>query len=217
MQIDFSSVITLLHSCPSGVLATHSRQIEGYPYATTLPFVLDELHRPVFLVSALAEHTKNLMSDQRCSLLLSEPSGQQVLKGARITIVGDAERFAATESLINHYLRYQPDAKQYLDLGDFLFFRLIPKRAHYIAGFGQMGWSEGMEWENVQPLSLDQDAHLCHAMMAHLPKGIRLLGIDCFGFDAERDGKRERFQFANAPIAEGNLEDVIRRFLKGLV
>lgn len=216
MDIDFSAVITLLHSCSSGALATHSQQLEGYPYVTILPFAPDESHCPIFLISSLAEHTRNLMADSRVSLLLSEPVGQQVLKGARVTIVGDAERFIPSDDLIKRYLRYQPDAKQYLELGDFVFFRLSPKRARYIAGFALMGWIEAEEWKAVEGLSLDQDEHLCRTMLADLPKGIRLLGVDCFGFDAERDGKRERFQFANAPISALTLEDVLRRFLKGL-
>jgi hypothetical protein len=38
------------------------------------------------------------------------------------------------------YLRYQPQAADYLALGDFRFFRMEPARARFIGGFGRMGW-----------------------------------------------------------------------------
>ena len=69
MNIQLDTVIPLLHESAFGVLATHSTQLPGYPFASILPFVLDESHRPIFLISALAEHTKNLLADARASFL----------------------------------------------------------------------------------------------------------------------------------------------------
>lgn len=216
MQIKFISVIHLLHSCASGVFATHSQQLEGYPYATILPLALDEQHRPIFLVSNLAEHSKNLMADQRVSLLLSDSAGPQVLKGARVTVVGDAEQFSPAEELVNRYLCYQPDAKQYLELGDFLFFRLLPKRARYIAGFGEMGWVSEEDLRQAAILPLSDEEAVYRTVSPELPRGVRILGIDAYGFDVEHDGKRDRHQFADGPIQTQNIAGVISRFLHSL-
>jgi heme iron utilization protein len=216
MYIQFSAVVHLMHSCSSGVLATHSEQMTGYPYATILPFVLDESHRPVFLVSGLAEHTKNLLTDPRASLLLSDSDGQQVLKSARVTLIGDVEHFSPSEQFINRYLRYQPDAKQYLELADFVYLKLMPKRARYIAGFSEMGWVAEADWHNTEVLSLSDEENICRAVTGDMPKGIRFLGVDCYGFDTESDGQRIRHKFADAPISSSQLEDVLRRFLKAL-
>jgi heme iron utilization protein len=216
MQVNFSSVIHLLHSCSSGVLATHSQQLDGYPYATLLPFALDESHRPLFLVSSLAEHTKNLLTDRRVSFLLSAATGKQVLSAARLTLVGDVEPITPEEALINRYLRYQPDAKQYLELGDFMFFRMNPKRARYIAGFAQMGWTEGEEWIAAAAVPLPDEERILHMASQSIPKRMRLLGIDCYGVDAECDGRQERHQFANAPVDVSLSEESLTRYLQAL-
>jgi heme iron utilization protein len=216
MHIKLSSVIHLLHEVSFGVLATQSVQLAGYPFATILPLALDEHHQPVFLLSGLAEHTKNLLADPRASLLVAEPGEQNVLKGARLTLMGDVQRFDASDELAARYLRYQPDARQYLDLGDFAFFRLIPKRARYIAGFGEMGWVEQAELENATALSLCDEENIFRNVVSSAPAGVHVLGIDCYGFDVEHAGMRERHQFANGPIDVPDLADVIKLLLASL-
>ena len=48
---------------------------DGHPYGSFVTYGLDG-GSPVFLVSVLAEHTKNLSTDPRCSLLVSEPTAE---------------------------------------------------------------------------------------------------------------------------------------------
>lgn len=85
MKIHLDTVIPLLHTTSYGVLATQSMQVPGYPFASILPFVTDERHSPVFLISGLAEHTKNLLVDHRTSFFVSSPEEQNVLAGTRLT------------------------------------------------------------------------------------------------------------------------------------
>lgn len=73
MQITPAPVIHLLHEAPHAILSTHSTQQPGYPYGTAVPLVVDEAQRPLLLISALAEHTKNLLADARASLAVVEP------------------------------------------------------------------------------------------------------------------------------------------------
>ncbi len=216
MKIPLETIIPLLHKTIFGVLATQSTQLPGYPFASIMPFMADERHRPVFFVSRLAEHTKNLLADLRASFLVSSPDGKNVLTGARLTLVGDVMPIDATPDLVARYLRYQPDAKQYLDLGDFAFFRLMPQRARYVAGFGEMGWVEKEEWADGAFLPLADEAILYRDLLAVLPKGIRLLGLDCYGVDIERQRKRERRQFPNGTAAVENFDEVTKRFLAAL-
>ena len=216
MTIPIETIMSLLHGTTYGVLATHSTQLPGYPFASILPFMADERHHPVFLVSRLAEHTKNLLADLRASFLVSSPDGKNVLTAARLTIVGDVMPVDASPDLVARYLRYHPDARQYLDLGDFAFFRLVPKRTRYVAGFGQMGWVEGGEWAAGAVLPLADEANLYQEFIAALPMGIRLLGVDCYGVDIERQGRRERQQFPNAPVMAENVGEIGQRFLAAL-
>lgn len=196
MKPSLDTALHLLHGSSSGALATHSTQMPGYPFASALPFVPDEGHRPVFLLSALAEHTKNLVADSCASLLVTSMDEPSVLTGPRMTIVGDVVRFDAAQELAARFVRYQPDAEQYLALGDFAFFRLIPKRARYIGGFAQMGWIEEPEWSDAAILPLADEAALVARFESVVLPQARLLGIDCYGIDVERDGKRQRLKFS---------------------
>ena len=85
MKITFHSAIHLIHEAAWGSLATHSTQAPGYPFATVLPFAPDEQHCPMFLISGLAEHTKNLIADYRASLLIHSRDSQNVLTTERIS------------------------------------------------------------------------------------------------------------------------------------
>lgn len=206
----------LLHAASFGTLATHSEQVPGYPFATVLPFVPDEYHCPVFLVSALAEHTRNILADGRASLLVAAGDGKDVLREARLTLVGNIAPYDASDAMLARYLRYQPDARRYLQLGDFRFFRLTPMRARYIAGFGEMGWLEAAEWKTLPPLSDAAEEAMIIELASSLPAGARVLGIDCCGMDLERQGKRERHPLPNAPINPALLPHALQRYLAAL-
>lgn len=93
MKLELSPVINLLHSTAVSTLATQSLQMPGYPYATLVPNVLDEQHQPILLISALAEHTKNLLADPKVSISVAETGTANLQDGQRLTLVGDAEQF----------------------------------------------------------------------------------------------------------------------------
>ncbi len=205
MKPSLTTALHLLHGASSGALATHSTQLPDYPFASALPFVPDENHCPVFLLSGLAEHTKNLIANPRASLLVTGGDAENVLTAPRMTIVGDVLRIDATSELAARYVRYQPDATQYLELGDFAFFRLQPKRARYIAGFAQMGWIEEAEWPQAVLLSPADEAALLARFEHAFPGDTRLLGIDCYGFDIARDGGRLRQPF---PATRSTIEEI---------
>ncbi|MCW3481661.1 CREG family protein [Neisseriaceae bacterium JH1-16] len=202
MKLPPHSAIELLHRAAHGALATHSVQLPGYPFATLLPFVPDERHRPLFLISRLAEHTRNLGADPRASLLLAEPGVDEVLSATRLTVVGDVLPIDADEALIARYLRYQPEAAGYLALGDFVFYRLEPQQLRLIAGFGRMGWLTGEELTQTAPLAPEQEvAEL--AELAALRPAARWLGVDAYGADLEEQGKRLRLVFAAPALDAG--------------
>jgi hypothetical protein len=213
MKIDFDSVVHLLHESRYGSLATQSIQMPGYPFASILPFVLDENVHPVFLISRLAEHTKNLTVDCRASFIVHGCGAQNVLTAERVSLMGDVRQFDASAELVARYLRYRPDAEQYLGLGDLAFFRLKPKGARYVAGFGRMGWTEEADWAGSVVLSLVDEEKLVHSLIEAQPAGIQLLGFDCYGFDFERAGKRERQRFPDGPLAAEKIGETVKRIL----
>lgn len=191
MKLELAPVLNLLHSAQAATLASQSLQMPGYPYATVVPNVLDEQHRPVLLISALAEHTKNLLADSKVSMSVTESGVANVQDGARLTLVGDAERFEPGPELIARYLRYVPAAEQYLAL-DFMFFRVVPKRLRYIGGVGKMGWVEVDTLASAPRLELIDEAQLIEEAATVAPRNVSLLGIDPYGIDYVADGFRDR-------------------------
>jgi putative heme iron utilization protein len=213
MTLTLNAVIQLLHQTSHGALATHSTQLPGYPYATVLPFVVDEQHCPVFLISGLAEHTKNLDADGRASFLVTETGAGDVLNGARMTLVGDVVAIEASPGLVTRYVRYFPDGQNYLALGDFRFFRFTPRRLRLIAGFGHMGWMEEDAWRAAAVLPLEDEYRQLGQLADVNRHGQRLLGLDRYGIDTEDQGRRRRWTFAEAPVASGSVVDEARALL----
>lgn len=194
VNIPVTAPIHLLHRQAVGTLATHARQPVGFPYPTVLPFAPDARHRPVILVSRLAEHTRNLAADPRAGFLVYDASGD-VASAERLTIVGLFEPAEDTGSALAHrYLRYHPDAERYLALGDFIFFTLRPDRMRYIGGFGAMGWLDAAELDALAPLESDDEQALIDSLTPAdaQSRDFRLLGIDRLGADWIQRGKRGR-------------------------
>lgn len=211
MKPAIEPVVDVLHGATYGTLATQSARLPGYPYATVIPNVLDECHRPLLLVSALAEHTRNLLVDPRLSLSLLEPNCTSVQTAARLTLIGDAEPFEPGVQLQARYLRYLPEAEQYLQL-DFMFFRVIPKRLRSIAGLGRMGWLEADDFSLLPSLSLETENQLVESVQRAVPEGISILGIDCYGIDYQADGFRKRRGFGETAVREESLETIMHDF-----
>lgn len=192
-----------------GVLSTLSRRMAGYPYGSVIPFVLDHEGQPVILVSGLAEHTKNMEANHRASLVARDGGGE-VQSGARLTLLGDAERFECNQRLRERYLRYQPHAEELLGLGDFSFWRIVPLALRFIAGFGAIGWVSARDF--IAPASKIEAAesdilaqmndrhadalHACWVRASGTDVGKALMiGVDCDGFDMTADGPRMRLDF----------------------
>jgi hypothetical protein len=200
MNIPLHAPIHLLHHGASGTLATHARLQAGFPYPTILPFAPDPMHRPVILVSRLAEHTRNLLADSRAGFLVYRANGDDVLNGQRVTLLG---RFEATHDtrLAQRYIRYHPDARRYLALGDFMFFRLSLERLRYIGGFGAMGWIEAADFDVLPAVGDDEESEMIAIFADVSGEQATLLGVDRYGGDLVIQGTRQRFKF-DIPAAD---------------
>jgi hypothetical protein len=152
-----------------------------------------------------------MLADSRASIAIVEPGKANIQDAARVTLVGRAETFTPAPELVQRYLRYQPDAEQYLQL-DFMFFRFKPNRARFIGGVGKMCWLEGQEWSEAGRISLTEEIQLLSAATAEMPKNIRLRGIDAFGIDYEKDGLYGRLRFD-----QGQTFEALKSSLSGLI
>jgi putative heme iron utilization protein len=133
----------LFRAQKTGTLATQSVKKPGYPFASVMPYAIDGRGRPLFLLSGLAAHTKNLLADPRSTLLITEPASfDDPMETPRLMLIGQTVPVAEEERepLQQRYLAVWPDAQQWLEFGDFALFRLEPEEVYYIGGFGAMGW-----------------------------------------------------------------------------
>lgn len=205
----------LLRAERSGLLSTLSQKLGGYPFGTAVSYLTDQEARPIFLISQLAEHTRNIDHDPRVSLLVHEQTSD-VQAGERLTVVGDAARIKTTEELKARYLRYYPQARQYFEL-DFFFYRIEPRHMRYIGGFGEARWlSPGDLRPPANTVAEEEESILAHMNRDH-PDSLQnycrfyygkeagdnaMVGIDCDGFDILADGELLRFDFAE-PVLDG--------------
>jgi hypothetical protein len=121
---------------------------------------------------------------------------------ARVTLIGQVRPFDPEMALVERYLRYQPAAERFLQLGDFRFHRLEPLQVRVIGGFGQAAWLEGERLTGAAALTLEQEREALAALAAALAPGEQLVGVDCFGVDLRRDGRLVRVAFPAASTAE---------------
>jgi putative heme iron utilization protein len=110
----------------------------GHPYASLLLTATEPDGAPVFLISKLALHTKNLSVDARCSLLIDGTgTDADPMAGARITLIGEA-RPTSSATARARFLARHPAAEGYADFPDFSFYAFDITSAHFIGGFGRI-------------------------------------------------------------------------------
>jgi putative heme iron utilization protein len=205
-----------LASTHSGVLSTISARLEGYPFGSIAPFVLDHAGCPLILISTIAEHTRNIQADARVSLIAFDPSSPDMQAGARLTVVGKAKLADKDEVLRARYLRYFPQAESYFDMHDFLFYRIELNQIRFIGGFGKIHWIPGKELRAPANQLAEQEPGILDHMNTDHAENLRgycrhvhgvdaadavMVGIDTAGFDVRADGKLLRFSF-DTPVTD---------------
>jgi putative heme iron utilization protein len=127
----------LVRTALKGALATLDRHL-GHPYASLVLLATDPGCAPIFLISRLAQHTRNLEQDPRASLLLDGTDGlADPLTGGRLTLSGTATP-CADPAALRRFLARHPSAEGYAQFADFSLYALTVTRAHYVGGFGRI-------------------------------------------------------------------------------
>jgi putative heme iron utilization protein len=214
MSSRLKTVVELLHLPGEVALATHSTTLPGYPFATSVNYATDERHRPIMLMSRLAEHTQNVLADPKSSLVAARSLGDGEI--ARASFIGNATPIEATPHLTSRYLRFNPAANRFLQLGDFHFYRFEPLRIRVVGGFAQAGWLDGKQLLDAPYISLADEAELIGRVQALAPEGLTLLGVDAYGVDFLRDGVRVRTAFKAGPFLADAAEAALVRLLHEL-
>ena len=199
-----------VRSQQNGVLSTISQRVEGYPFGSVAPFIVDHAGCPIILISTLAEHTKNIDVDSRVSLIV-QPYSPDIQVAGRVTLLGRARRLDDKSALGPRYLRFHPQAENYFAMHDFNFYRIEPVRIRYIGGFGKIHWVEPEHYLLADSDLARQEADILAHMNSDHGDNLRaycrhvhgvetsqatMIGIDPDGFDVRTDNADLRFEFA---------------------
>jgi len=143
---------TLVYRARVGTLCTHSTRHRGFPFGSVTPYGCDAAGQPTLLMSRLAVHTQNLERNGRASLLVSRiVTAEDALRSPRLTLLGHLARVIDDGSVRGEYLERHPDARAWMDFGDFGFYRMEVIDAYYVAGFGEMGWLSADDYRQAKP------------------------------------------------------------------
>ncbi|WP_267424434.1 DUF2470 domain-containing protein [Methylobacterium sp. GC_Met_2] len=125
---------SLLRGIRSGALATLDP--DGTPFASLVTIATDVDGMPLMLLSRLSAHTRNLLTNPRCSLLFAQTGKGDPLAHPRLTMVGRAQQTGEIRAR-ERFLARHPKAKLYADFPDFGFFALDPEAGHLNGGFAK--------------------------------------------------------------------------------
>lgn len=138
------------HLCT--VMSRMHHRRKGYPFGSLVDFAPDSMGHPIFSLSPLAIHTRNLLADPRCSLVVQIP-GWSGLSNARVTIFGNVYPLPDDQQEWAHAYytaKHQQGASQ--QWGNFYYYRMeLISDVYFIGGFGTVAWVDVHEYENVQP------------------------------------------------------------------
>ena len=210
-----ADVKLLMRVARTGALATLETQ-GGAPLTTLIGIGSDFDGAPLFLMSTLSRHTRNLANDPRASLLLSGRHERgDPLNHPRVTLSGRVERCAAPRAKVR-YLQRNPKAGLYAGFADFAVYQLRIEDVHFNGGFGRAApltvaevitsrEGEAALTEAEEGLIAEVNA-LGRARLARLagsasarglkPGGWRAIGLDPDGLDLARGGRAARAQFS---------------------
>ena len=156
---------TLVAQNTTGTLCTLAIEPDGYPYGSFVTVAFDA-GNPVFLVSTMAEHTRNLQRDPRASLLVAERGSADPLANGRVTLLGPCARVEEDGGTARGaFLATHPNAAYYADFGDFGFWKLRVDAVRYIGGYGRMSWVDAADWHAAEP---DPLAAAAAGVIAHM-------------------------------------------------
>ena len=203
----------LMRTHSNGILSTLSAEMDGWPFGSVAPYILDFEGHPILLLSDLAQHSRNIQRDGRVSLLAWEDENDDIQRSGRVTILGRAAVIEGDEALRDRYLRYLPQAQEYFAIHDFRFYRVLVERVRFIGGFGDIHWIRGEDYR-LRPDSFDaglvaaESGAVVHMNADHKEalvrycrmRGVdepqpRLVGLDPEGFDVATRKGRLRIDF----------------------
>ncbi|WZY93330.1 hypothetical protein YC2023_065659 [Brassica napus] len=155
------------HLCT--VMSKMHHRREGYPFGSLVDFAPDPMGHPIFSFSPLAIHTRNILAEPRCTLVVQVnmihhalpryPDGiayrMQELHYSAMSI--HCQKMSKSEWAHKQYMakHHQGPSQQW---GNFHYFRMHNiSDIYFIGGFGTVAWINVNEYEALQPDKIAAD------------------------------------------------------------
>lgn len=221
----------VLRIAATGGLATLAA--DGAPFASLVTTATTMEGAPLILISDIAVHTKNIKRDNRVSILLVAPGGENgdPLAGGRLSLSGTV----AIDDDANHRRRFlarHEEARGYSTFRDFNLYKISLTGAHLVAGFGRIvdltpgelltdctdagelteaeeGAIEHMNDDHADALSL-----YATKLLGMPPGEWQTTGTDPDGLDLRCGQLRARLEFPHKVRTGGDLRAVLVHFAK---
>ncbi len=194
-QKSIANARRLLRQSELGVLSTHSKANEGFPFGSVSTYLSTINGDVIFYISDLAQHTKNLNDNAKMCLTTFDHSDGQSSKalkdpnaGARLSILGKASVVSDTDAdeIRERFFTLYPDSRKYQGTHDFKFYKLIPERLRFIGGFGDIHWISTDEWRLDTPEWLESEQSMINHMNDDHMDAMQLMVEHHFGIKTKR-------------------------------
>ena len=221
----------LIREGRSGALATVEAK-DGAPLNAMVTYATDGRGQPLLLLSTLSDHTRNILTDPRVSLLVEATSRRRNPQtGPRVALVGTVKKSMNAYHRARFLARH-PDAAFYAGFGDFAIYRMTVDKAHYIGGFAQAHWIKGRDTvlakspaNEIAANEADVMAHMNtdHAEAIHLyatallgrkGDGWQMTGLDAEGCDLRCAARTARLWFPEPLSSVGDIRPMLVRLAK---
>lgn len=233
-KAEINNARRLLNSRDFGILSTLSVKLDGYPFGSLVPYCLDAEGMAVIYISNIAEHTKNISNDDRCSITIFLDS-DDVQSNGRLTVIGNMEHLSNDETDVGQrYYRHFPTSQAYIKTHDFFFYRLRPISFRYIGGFGKIHWFNPADFLIDNPFhGKGEEKIIDHMNEDHLKSLlfycehykkmiitaediVRMVGIDSLGFDIFVNDIKVRFDFEQPVLNAHEARKALVALSKGI-
>jgi putative heme iron utilization protein len=191
-----------------GTLATLS---DGQPFASLVTPAVAPDGAVLLLLSSLAAHTRHLLAEPRCAVMVAGPAiNENPQTSPRVTVTGVACR-VEDAGLRRFWVARHPYASLYADFTDFAVWRLVPEAAHFVGGFAQAAVLDQAaflpELAHVAEVAAAEARIIAHCNADHQDSlnllarkqgrggDWRMIGVDVDGFDLVQDDSVLRIAF----------------------
>ena len=128
----------------AGEFFREDQENDGWPFLS-LAQVAFSGTTPLIMMADITDHTRNIVNDNRVSLLIDGTTGKDRMDSERVALMGHA-KMVDKEEYRDTFLEKHPLAEWCFDYDDFNLYAIEITHARLYAGYGKAFW---LDWSSV--------------------------------------------------------------------